>query len=478
MTVKVTGEPKPVISWTKDGRSVSQGGKYEIFEEHGSAHLEIYDSDVSDSGVYKCTATNSAGSVTSSCTVTIKESLKSAKVMETKAELTEQTVKKDIVHQEVQSFTEIKASQTKVTFTEGQAVTLKANIPGASDVKWILNGVELANSADYRHGISGNDHTLTIRNVRLRDSGILTCEAKTEQGLIKCQFDTKISEKRSDAPKFLEQPRSQNVNEGQDIIFSCEITGDPTPEIEWLKDNSLSVTSNMKLSRSKNVYKLEIQNATLEDSGKYTVKAKNQFGQCSATASLNVLTLVEEPMKMIVVEKSSYDAGLAGGYTALHMASSMQEAAFSSSSMAQVKLQSMSAASMTSMTSETMVAMSSSSMMEMSSRSHVVGSSIKSISRVPPKIESAPQDISIESGKVLTVACAFTGDPVPSVEWSHSGRILSNKERGRFQIETTEDVTTLIISGIKENDAGAYTLRLSNELGSDSATVNVSIRSM
>lgn len=45
----------------------------------------------------------------------------------------------------------------------------------------------------------------------------------------------------------------------------------------------------MKLSRSKNVYKLEIQNATVEDSGKYTVLAKNQFGQCSATASLNVL---------------------------------------------------------------------------------------------------------------------------------------------------------------------------------------------
>ena len=51
---------------------MSQGGKFEIFEEHGSAHLEIYDSDVSDSGVYKCTATNSTGSVTSSCIVTVK----------------------------------------------------------------------------------------------------------------------------------------------------------------------------------------------------------------------------------------------------------------------------------------------------------------------------------------------------------------------------------------------------------------------
>lgn len=97
---------------------------------------------------------------------------------------------------------------------------------------------------------------------------------------------------------------------------------------------------------------------------------------------------------------------------------------------------------------------------------------------IPPKIEAAPEDISIESGKVLTVACAFTGDPVPNVEWSCSGRILSSEESERLQIETTEDTTTLRICGIKENEAGAYTLKLSNELGSDTTIVNVSIRSM
>lgn len=76
------------------------------------------------------------------------------------------------------------------------------------------------------------------------------------------------------------------------------------------------------------------------------------------------------------------------------------------------------------------------------------------------------------------MACAFTGDPLPNVEWSHSGRILSSEESERFQIKTTEDTTTLTIGGIKEKDAGAYTLKLSNELGSDTAIVNVSIRSM
>lgn len=50
---------------------MSQGGKYEIFEEHNSAHLEIYDADVSDRGVYECTAENTEGSVTTRCIVTV-----------------------------------------------------------------------------------------------------------------------------------------------------------------------------------------------------------------------------------------------------------------------------------------------------------------------------------------------------------------------------------------------------------------------
>uniref|UniRef100_A0A3B1JCS6 Ig-like domain-containing protein n=3 Tax=Astyanax mexicanus TaxID=7994 RepID=A0A3B1JCS6_ASTMX len=395
----------------------------------------------------------------------------------------EEIVKKEIVHEEVQSFTEIKASQTQLTMIEGQSVTLKANIPGASDVKWILNGVELVNSDVYRYGVSGNEHSLTIKSASSEHRGILTCEAKTEHGVVKCHFDSTIKQKRSDAPAFVVQPHSQNVNEGQDVVFSCEITGEPTPEVEWFKDNAMiTLTSNMKLSRSKNVYKLEIKNATVEDTGKYTVKAKNQFGQSSVTASLNVITLVEEPVKMIVLEKSSEATGLQGSYSAFQMAAAVQEAAFRGSSMAQVQFQSMSASSMTSMTAQTMVATSSSSMMEMSSHSHVAGSSVRSVTLgrkgIPPKIEAAPEEISVESGKVLTVACAFSGDPVPDVEWSHSGRVLSGAPSGRFQIATTEDITTLIISGVKENDAGAYTLRLSNELGSDTATVNVSIRSM
>lgn len=51
----------------------------------------------------------------------------------------------------------------------------------------------------------------------------------------------------------------------------------------------IAVSSHIRVTRSKNIYSLEIQNAAVSDTGKYTVKAKNYHGQCSATASLTVL---------------------------------------------------------------------------------------------------------------------------------------------------------------------------------------------
>lgn len=45
-------------------------------------------------------------------------------------------------------------------------------------------------------------------------------------------------------------------------------------------------------------------------------------------------------------------------------------------------------------------------------------------------------------------------------------------------MEKGADTSVLMISAVKDSDAGAYTLELTNEFGSDTATVNVQIRSI
>lgn len=142
---------------------------------------------------------------------------------------------------------EVKSSYSQMSITEGQSLTLRANIPGAFDIRWILNGVELADSEQYRFGVSGNDQTLTIWSVGEREQGIITCQAQTQRGLVRCRFDTVVTTKRSEAPHFLVQPRSQNVNEGQNVKFTCEIAGEPSPEVEWLKDNMIVSSFHLKV---------------------------------------------------------------------------------------------------------------------------------------------------------------------------------------------------------------------------------------
>lgn len=96
---------------------------------------------------------------------------------------------------------------------------------------------------------------------------------------------------------------------------------------------------------------------------------------------------------------------------------------------------------------------------------------------IPPKIEALPSDISIEEGKVLTISCAFSGEPAPEITWSRRGQNISS-QGGRFHIETCEDLTTFIIMDVQKKDEGLYTLNLENDFGIDSATVNINIRSM
>lgn len=190
----------------------------------------------------------------------LKEETSKVRISEKVKKSEATSLEKSIVHEEItktsqaseeiRTHAEIKAFSTQMSITDGQKVTLKANIAGATDVKWVLNGVELANSEEYRYGVSGSDQTLTIKQASHKDEGILTCIGKTSQGIIKCQYDLMLSKELSDAPAFISQPRSQNINEGQNVVFSCEISGEPSPEIEWFKNNlPVSLIMNRSLKK-------------------------------------------------------------------------------------------------------------------------------------------------------------------------------------------------------------------------------------
>ena len=87
------------------------------------------------------------------------------------------------------------------------------------------------------------------------------------------------------APKIVSPPVSLVVNETGEASLQCEVEGNPTPEVTWLKRNSslLATKRIMKLRGS-----LMIRDVTSHDSGMYTCKARNILGVMSSSATLTV----------------------------------------------------------------------------------------------------------------------------------------------------------------------------------------------
>uniref|UniRef100_A0A3P9KQK5 Ig-like domain-containing protein n=1 Tax=Oryzias latipes TaxID=8090 RepID=A0A3P9KQK5_ORYLA len=76
--LKVSGVPSPTLKWEKDGYPLQFGPKVVVIKEDVDYHvLHIRETLLEDSGVYKVTATNSAGSAT--CQATLKVDLGSSR---------------------------------------------------------------------------------------------------------------------------------------------------------------------------------------------------------------------------------------------------------------------------------------------------------------------------------------------------------------------------------------------------------------
>jgi hypothetical protein len=93
-------------------------------------------------------------------------------------------------------------------------------------------------------------------------------------------------------PKFTTKPSLRQ--EGTSIVFNCELEGAPKPEITWFRGSDLLKLDNRFVATitdiKPNTYdvKLEVKQASAEDSGTYKAEAKNQHGKTAANINLNL----------------------------------------------------------------------------------------------------------------------------------------------------------------------------------------------
>ncbi|XP_059930648.1 titin-like isoform X4 [Gadus macrocephalus] len=224
------------------------------------------------------------------------------------------------------------AGLKNLTVTEGESVSLECQITANPSpiIMWFREDYKIESSIDFQISYENGFARLVIREAFAEDSGRFTCTATSEAGTVStsCYLLVQVSEEiesreemvaiseqvhisqvtevsreetmseisitESDtsaaiAPFFIKKPSVQKLVEGGSVVFECQVGGSPKPHIIW-KKSGLPLTTGY---RYKVAYKketgecrLEISMTFADDAGEYSIFAKNQLGEASASATL------------------------------------------------------------------------------------------------------------------------------------------------------------------------------------------------
>uniref|UniRef100_A0A8D8XRW6 Titin n=1 Tax=Cacopsylla melanoneura TaxID=428564 RepID=A0A8D8XRW6_9HEMI len=95
------------------------------------------------------------------------------------------------------------------------------------------------------------------------------------------------------APSFTQKPQLRQEDEGNRLIFECQLLSNPKPDIVWfrgdtqLAEDTRTVMKTTPIGSNKYTVALELDDVIETDAGLYKVKAKNKMGEVAASINLN-----------------------------------------------------------------------------------------------------------------------------------------------------------------------------------------------
>uniref|UniRef100_A0A669QKL3 Obscurin n=1 Tax=Phasianus colchicus TaxID=9054 RepID=A0A669QKL3_PHACC len=278
LACKVTGAPRPSVSWYKDGKPVEVDPHHIIIEDpDGSCTLILDNLTGVDSGQYMCFASSPAGNAS--------------------------TLGKILVQVPPRFVNKVRNAY----FVEGEDAQFTCTVEGAPrpQIRWYKDGMLLKDTNKYqtfsepRSGII----VLVVKNPSNEDMGHYECELVNRLGSAKSGAElyhhtaaALTQERRGDqhcvspGPPYMQVTiEDVQVNSGERAKFQAVIEGTPPPTVLWFKGTAL-LTDSVRLHQGKagTTYFLILDNVVSEDGGVYTCVAKNAGGEVLCKAELVV----------------------------------------------------------------------------------------------------------------------------------------------------------------------------------------------
>ena len=246
------------VSWLKNGRSLQLDQRMTVLPSGG---LEIRNVNIPDRGSYSCTA----GTLVSRTAELHLKALVAKAGPEPPVFLLTPRGRSVLV---------------------GSRVTLECSANGLPqpNLTWLKDGREIElELVDTRYVRTGSG-SLTINNVRLEDEGGYQCRAENTED----SQDSGVQLRVNLAPSLVTAPADNLSYEKDDILFDCQVSGRPEPEVKWYKNGDLIIQSEyFQLVRGTS---LKILGLVSSDAGIYQCIATNTVGSVQAAAQLQVKT--------------------------------------------------------------------------------------------------------------------------------------------------------------------------------------------
>ncbi|KAM7388095.1 hypothetical protein PAMP_024296 [Pampus punctatissimus] len=453
---EATGVPLPSLTWLKDGSpvaSVSHG----IQVLSGGRVLSLSSAQVSDTGRYTCVAVNAGGEQHREydLRVYVPPNIKGEEVNATVmlGRLVELHCQSDAIPPPTLSWRKdgrplfrkpgltvsANGSLLKVDSAQvqdsGRYTCEATNVAGKTEKNYNLNvwGVEF--KSDQRLRVLSGGRQLQISNAERTDTASYTCTASSAAGTTSKEYSLQVyvrpSIRRSEG-----DTDDVIVIKGGDVTLQCAAEGVPRPAVTWLKDGR-PITDQHGAKVLNEGRLLEIKDAKVSDTGRYTCIAVNVAGQADSKHDISVhvppsiIGQIQFPENVSVVVKNPVALSCEASGIPLPAITWLKDGR------------------------------------------PIKGTSSVRVLSVPPSIvgEGTVVDTKVKEKHNITLTCETSGNPVPEIKWLKDGQQLVPDRRhqvlshGRF----------LQISGAQVADTGRYSCQASNSAGDRSRHFNLNV---
>lgn len=303
-TLNIQAKPEAEVKWFHNGTEICESReKYVFTNMSGVLSITILDCQEEDSGTYRCACSNSKGEASDYATLDVSGTGYTSFCSRRKDEEALKAFVPEVTRIDHYHTTHFKAGyaseshfameESRSQFTETQEVVSRERY-SASAERYEAS-IKFA-SADYLSSdssFSSEKFSMTGKHV--------SSEALSKSSAVEEVTVQKV--KPSLPARILTKPQSITVAEGEAARFSCDIDGEPAPDVIWMHENR-TITSSHRVHVITSQYKssFEISSVTASDEGSYTVVVENSAGRQEAHFSLTIRKPV--PKEEVKVVKS------------------------------------------------------------------------------------------------------------------------------------------------------------------------------